>query len=176
MSNEGTSRSILPVSSLDRRLLKAAAARQTPEQMSEAVLSQLTPAQAVTRVKDLIASKDVWTEAEERQLLMYQMQEHLDYLRDNRDNGKVLASIPRMFKIIADALDRSRINLDEVANRISATQARIMVAAIDAIVSRVVTGLIERGVDVQEDVIWAEVEEAMPIAIHQIEGAVPEDE
>lgn len=171
---EGTN-SILPASSLDRRLISSAAKHHTPEQMSEAVLGKLTPAQCVDRVKVILSSRDVWTEIESRQLLMSQMQDHLTWLQENRENEKVLSSIPRMYKLVSESLDKSRINLDEVTNRINDTQARLLVSAIDAIVSRLVAGLIKHGVDVEETMVWAEVEQAMPIAIGQVDAARSQD-
>lgn len=173
--SEDNKKSILPVSAIDRRLIKSAARQRTPQEMSEDVLGHLSPAQCVDRVKEIVESMDVWTEVESRRLLMFQMQEHLDWLHDNRENDKVLSSIPRMYKLISESLDKSRINLDEVVNMITSTQARLLVSALDSIVTHVVSGLISHGVEVEETLVWSEVAQALPAAINRIEAAVPGD-
>lgn len=144
--------SILPASSIDRRLISLAAKHATPEEMSDGVLGKLTPAQAVDRVKSILSSKDVWTEMEERQLLMVQMQEHLAWLQKNRNNDKVLSSLPRMFKLIAEALDKSRINLDDVSGKLATEHANYFVSGFVLGFEKILKTLAEReDITIDED-------------------------
>ena len=156
MSEE--SKSILPQSALDRRLISAAAAHKTPEEMSEAVLGRLTPAQCIDRVKEIIASQDVWSELESRKLLLFQMQEHLDWLTENRDKehkdmtgNSILSSIPRMMKLLSDSLDKSRINAAEVSTKLGSEHARMYVEGYTRGFEAILKLLSERGHAVVEE-------------------------
>lgn len=119
--------SLLPQTSLDRRLLRSAAKYETPEQMSERVLGQLTPAQCIDRVKTLLASRTILDEVEERRILLISMAEHLDWLRDQRENPKSWNAIGRSYKLLSDQIERTNINVNDVSTRLASSHAEYFV-------------------------------------------------
>lgn len=112
-------------SAIDRRLLRAAAKFASPEQLSEAVNGQLTPAQAIDRVKALLASQDVYTDLEQRRLLMMQMADFIDYLREQAyaDNPAAWAALNRSLKLLSDQIERSNIDIDDVSTKLGRAHA-----------------------------------------------------
>ena len=122
--------SLLPQTSLDRRLLRSAAKYETPEQMSERVLGQLTPAQCIDRVKTLLASRTILDEVEERRMLLISMAEHLDWLRDQRENPKSWNAIGRAYKLLSDQIERANINVNDISTKLAEDHAAIFVSGI----------------------------------------------
>lgn len=123
MGNEQNS-SILPASSVDRRLISQAAKYATPQEMSDAVLGKLTPAQCLERVNTLLESKMVLDEVKERRLVLIQIAEWLDWLKGQRDNDKSWASINRAIKLLSDQVERSNINIADVSTKLAVDHAR----------------------------------------------------
>lgn len=121
--------SLLPQTSLDRRLLRSAAKYESPEQMSERVLGQLTPAQCIDRVKTLLESRTVLDEVEERRLLLISMAEHLDWLRDQRENPKSWNAIARSYKLLSDQIERTNLNVNDVSTKLAEAHAASYVEA-----------------------------------------------
>lgn len=119
--------SILPASAIDRRLIRAAAKYSSPQELSEAVLGQLTPAQAQDRVLEILESKTILDEIQERRLLLVKMAEYLDYLEGQKGNEKAWSSIARMFKVVSDQIERSNVSLTDVSTKLAADQARMFV-------------------------------------------------
>lgn len=115
---------------MDRRLLRAAAKFASANELSEAVLGKLTPAQAQVRVDELLDSKGIYDEIKQRKLLLIQMAEHLDWIKENRDNPKTWANISRMFKVVSDQIERTNINIEDVSTKLAEDHARMFVEAI----------------------------------------------
>lgn len=138
-------------SAIDRRLLKAAARFASPEELSEAVNGQLTPAQAIERVKSLLASQDVYSEVEQRRLLLIQMTDFMEHMKvqaqENNDD-KAWSALNRTFKLVSDQIERTNINIDDVTTKLGRAHAQYFVEGymqgfmevIDALRSR---GMIE---------------------------------
>lgn len=121
---------IVSKSAIDRRLLKAAAKFASPEQLSEAVNGQLTPAQAIDRVKTLLASQDVYSEVEQRRLLLLQMAEFMDYMQEqaqDANNPAAWSALNRTFKLISDQIERTNINIDDVSTKLGKAHARYFI-------------------------------------------------
>lgn len=121
---------IIARSAIDRRLLKAAAKFASPEQLSDAVNGQLTPAQAIDRVKTLLASQDVYSEVEQRRLLLIQMAEFMDYMQEqaqDANNDKAWAALNRTFKLVSDQIERTNINIDDVSTKLGKAHAQYYV-------------------------------------------------
>lgn len=116
--------SILPQSSIDRRLLKAAAAYKTGVEMSELVLGKLTPAQCLDRVNQLIDSKTTLDEVRERRLLLVQMAEWVEWLKSKREDTTSWAAINRAMKLLSDQIERSNVNLTDVSTKLATEHAR----------------------------------------------------
>lgn len=135
-----TSNSILPASAVDRRLIKAAAKYATPKELSEATLGLLTPEQAVARVLEILDSKTILDEIQERRLLLVRMSEHLDWMEKQRDNEKSWGAIAKMFKLVSDQIERANISLTDVSTKLASEQAGYFVegfvVGFDAILKR----------------------------------------
>ena len=138
--------SLLPQTSLDRRLLRSAAKYETPEQMSERVLGQLTPAQCIDRVKTLLASRTILDEVEERRMLLISMAEHLDWLRDQRENPKSWNAIGRAYKLLSDQIERANLNVNDISTKLAEDHARMFVEGISVGFEVLLKALAERDI------------------------------
>ncbi len=115
--------SLIPDSSVDRRLLRSAARYESGEVMSERVLGQLTPAQCVERVRSLLSSRTVLDDVEERRLLLIGMAEHLEWLKEQRDNPLSWSAIARSYKLLSDQVERTNVNVGEVSTKLAEAHA-----------------------------------------------------
>lgn len=122
-----TSNSILPASAVDRRLIRAGARYASPQELSEATLGMLTPAQAVDRLNEILESKTVLDEVKERRILLVRMSEHLDWLEKQRDNDKAWGAIAKQYKLVSDQIERANITLTDVSSKLGADQAGFFV-------------------------------------------------
>lgn len=138
--------SLLPQTSLDRRLLRSAAKYESPEQMSERVLGQLTPAQCIDRVKTLLASRTILDEVEERRMLLISMAEHLDWLRDQRENPKSWNAIGRAYKLLSDQIERANLNVNDISTKLAEDHARMFVEGISVGFGVLLKALAERDI------------------------------
>ena len=123
-----TSNSILPASAVDRRLIRAGARYATPQELSEATLGMLTPAQAVDRLNEILESKTVLDEIKERRILLVRMSEHLDYLmKGHQGDEKAWGAIAKQFKLVSDQIERSNLTLTDVSSKLGNEQAAFFV-------------------------------------------------
>lgn len=136
--------SILPPSSIDRRLIRGAAKYLTPQELSESVLGQLSPAQAQDRVLELLESKTILDEVKERRLLLIQMAEHLDWMKDQRENPKSWTAISRMYKVLSDQIERSNINVADITGKLGQEHAMYFVEALSLGFDKIVRAIAER--------------------------------
>lgn len=150
--------SLIPESSVDRRLLRSAAKYETPEQMSERVLGQLTPAQCIDRVKTLLSSRTVLDEVEERRLLLISMAEHLAWLKEKRNDPQSWNAIARSFKLLSDQIERTNINVNDVSTKLAEAHAQMYVEAYMLGFNALLTALTER------NMIEVEAEEVQELA------------
>ena len=70
------------VSVIDDILLKAAAGGKSGDEIEE--ITGIPAAQALNKVKELLASRDVWNEMEQRQLLLAELHELKESLRTHQ--------------------------------------------------------------------------------------------
>lgn len=95
----------------------------TPTELSESVLGQLTPAQAQARVLEILDSKTILNEIQERRMLLIRMSEHLDWMQEQRNNPKAWGAIAKQFKLVSDQIERANISLTDVSTKLAADQA-----------------------------------------------------
>lgn len=96
---------------------------KTPRELSEATLGQLSPEEALDRLHWLLDNVTILDEIQERRLIAIDMAEHLAWLKENRENPKMVASIPRMYTILSNQLDKTRINIDDVSTKLAEAHA-----------------------------------------------------
>lgn len=78
------------LSLLDKRLVEMAANGATPDEMEESAF--IPAAQAITRVKEILASQDIWDEVEQRRLAVYSLQK----LKGQVEASGIDATNPKM--------------------------------------------------------------------------------
>lgn len=117
---------------LDDILLKAAADGRSPMEMER--ISGIPAAQAVQHVKQLLDSRDVWSEHQQRQLLLSELHQVKDSLRDQALKAGDLDSARLLLKsleVIGKRLDSQQVNLDESVIKLSNYQQSVLIRAMD---------------------------------------------
>jgi DNA helicase HerA-like ATPase len=120
------------VALLDDLLIKAAAGGKSGEEIER--LTGIPAAQAVLHVKQLLATRDIWTEQEQRQLLLSELHELKDSLSDHAikagdpDSARLLL---KTLELIGKRLDSQQQVLDENMIKLSHFQERVLLRAMD---------------------------------------------
>ena len=149
-----TSNSILPASAVDRRLIRAGAKYATPQELSEATLGMLSPAQAVDRLNEILESKTILDEIKERRILLVRMSEHLDFLmEEHKGNEKAWGAIAKQFKLVSDQIERSNLTLEDVSSKLGNEQAAYFVQGFVVGFDAILKALGDRMVIEEEEVI-----------------------
>lgn len=105
----------------DKQLLDLAASNATPKEMENA--TGLPAAQAVNRVKTLLASRDVWSELERRQLILHDLYNVKNKLLEESSNDAVTL---QAIRLLNETLDKQSEITKEEMERVSDIQARKM--------------------------------------------------
>lgn len=120
------------ISVLDDILIKAAAGGKSGAEMER--LTGIPAAQAVLHVKQLLATRDIWTEHEQRQLLLAELHELKDSLSvhaiqaGDPDSARLLL---KTLEVIGKRLDGQQKVLDENMIKLSQFQERVLLRAMD---------------------------------------------
>jgi hypothetical protein len=140
------------VSLLDETLLRAAASGKSGEEIER--ITGIPAAQAVVHVKNLLARRDVWTEIEQRQLLVHE----LNSLKDSLLKGAVEHQDPISARLLLQTLqelgrrlDSHKSSLDSEVLRLSVYQQGVLLRAMDAALNFAKGELRERFPDVSVD-------------------------
>ncbi len=121
------------VSVVDEILLRAAAGGKSGEEIEKA--TGMLAAQALEKVQDILASRDVWTEMEQRQLLLAELHELKDSLRTQAIDGQdpeAARVLLRTLETIGKRLDAQQTVLDENIIKLTQFQQKILLRAMDA--------------------------------------------
>lgn len=121
------------VSLLDDLLLKAAASNKSPMEIER--ITGIPAAQAVQHIKQLLASRDVWHEHEQRQLLLTELHELKDALQGMALKSQDLDSMRLLLKTletIGKRLDAQQQTLDENMIKLSRFQEQVLLRAMDS--------------------------------------------
>lgn len=141
--------------SVDRQLIRAAASdKRSPKELAAATNGMLKPEQARARLEVLLDESDWLTYVQERRLLVLNMRELLDTTsKDALKAGD--SNARRMYldtlKAIADRLDKTQINLDDVSDKIEESHARFWFASLAAGLQAISVELERRGVSVPKE-------------------------
>ena len=133
------------ISLLDEALLRAAASGKSGEEL--AVLTGVPAAQAVVHVKDLLARRDVWSEVEQRQLLLQQLHELKDSLSESAlrlGDPEAARLLLKTLELIGRRLDSQQSVLDVEVLRLSEFQQGVLLRAMDSALSFAKAQLAER--------------------------------
>ena len=161
------------ISLLDEALLRAAASGKSGDEISRE--TGIPAAQAVVHVKGLLSRRDVWSEVEQRQLLLHQLHELKDSLSEaaislkDPDSARLLL---KTLEIIGKRLDSQQVNLDAQVLRLTEFQQTVLLRAMDSALSFAKKELAERYPDVEPVELDAIVAEGLMLA----KGELQQDE
>ena len=157
---------------LDDILLKAAADGRSPQEMER--ISGIPAAQAVQHVKQLLDSRDIWTEHQQRQLLLHELHELKDSLRDQAIKAGDLDSARLLLKAletIGKRLDAQQETLDENVIKLSNYQQTVLLRAMDSALTFAKGQLAERYPEISQ----RELEELVADGLQQAKYELRED-
>lgn len=158
---------------LDDVLLKAAADGRSPMEMER--ISGIPAAQAVQHVKQLLDSRDVWTEHQQRQLLLSELHELKDSLRAQAIKAGDIDSARLLLKsleVIGKRLDSQQQTLDENVIKLSEYQQSVLLRAMDAALTFAKEQLQER----YPQITRSELEELVADGLQQAKYQLMEEE
>lgn len=118
---------------LDDILLRAAADGRSPQEMER--ISGIPAAQAVQHVKQLLDSRDVWSEHQQRQLLLHELHELKNKISDQAFKFEDIDAqrlLLKTLEIIGKRLDSQQSVLDENVIKLSEYQQGVLLRAMDA--------------------------------------------
>ena len=161
------------VSVLDDVLIKAAAGGKSGDEMEK--LTGIPAAQAVLHVKQLLATRDIWTEHEQRQLLLSELHE----LKDSLSSHAIQAGDPdsarlllKTLEVIGKRLDGQQKVLDENMIKLSHFQERVLLRAMDAALNFAKEQLAEKYPEITK----SELEELVADGLQKAKYEIAEDE
>jgi DNA helicase HerA-like ATPase len=133
------------ISVLDDLLLRAASGGKSGVEIQR--ITGIPADQAVQHVKQLLASRDIWTEHEQRLLLLQELQELKESLQDSAIKGGDPDSARLLLKtleLIGKRLDSQRVNIDENMLKLTKFQEEILLRAMDSALNFAKKQLAER--------------------------------
>lgn len=133
------------LSVIDEVLLRAAAGGKSGDEIEKA--TGIPAAQALEKVKQILSSRDVWTEMEQRQLLLAELHELKDSLRTQAIDGQdpeAARVLLRTLETIGKRLDSQQTVLDENMLKLTHFQQKILLRAMDAALNFAKRELAER--------------------------------
>ena len=161
------------VSVIDDILLKAAAGGKSGDEIEE--ITGIPAAQALNKVKELLASRDVWNEMEQRQLLLAELHELKESLRVQAIDGgdpDAARTLLRTLEVIGKRLDTQQLVLDEDLLKLTMFQQRILLRAMDAALNFAKKELRERYPEVAVGELDGLVAEGLQLAKYELEDEI----
>jgi len=161
--------------SVDQQLIRAAASdKRSPRELSAAVGRQLSPERARMRLEELLDDSDYLTYVQERRLLILNLRELLDTtaketLKTGADNNSRRIYLDTL-KAIADRLDKTQINVEDVSTKLSSAFAQVMAEAIGNAFDAVPKALQTRGMVLDMEELEGVFESVLPLAIERVEA------
>lgn len=116
----------------DRRLLDLAANGASGEEIEQTL--GIPAAEGILRVREILKSRDVWTEIERRQLLLHSAQKLKSKIEQylDVDDPKAVSGYISTLKLVGEMLDKSGRLTDEELERVTKAQAAKMLVFIEA--------------------------------------------
>lgn len=178
------------ITSLDRKLLEAAASNKSPDEIGEEF--GIPPIQAANRIKDILRRRDWLSLVERKALLHDQLVKLRDYVQQQMDDQLALEPYetargtvvfpqadPRwaeqMRKIIGDMnsqIDAQGSENNEQMNKIRRAHAKLMIGAISLAFDLHAIDMHKRYPEIDEKVLRESLELALPHAVEMIDAQV----
>jgi hypothetical protein len=133
------------ISLLDDTLIHLAASGASGDEIE--LKTGIPAAQAIDHVKQLMKKRDIWTEVEQRQLLLFELNELKDSLRLNAvqmqdpEAGRLML---KTLELIGKRLDSEKGKVTDQVLRLSEFQQKILLRAMDAALNFAKQELAER--------------------------------
>lgn len=162
------------VSVLDDMLIKAAAGGKSGAEMEN--LTGIPAAQAVLHVKQILSTRDIWTEHEQRQLLLTELHELKDSLTEHAIKAGDVESARLLLKtleVIGRRLDNQQQVLDENMIKLSHFQERVLLRAMDTALNFAKEQLAERYPEITKSELEELVADGLQKAKYEIEDNEP---
>jgi hypothetical protein len=157
------------VALLDEMLIKAAAGGKSGTEMER--LTGIPAAQAVVHVKQILSTRDIWTEQEQRQLLLTELHE----LKESLAPHAIQAGDPESARLllktletIGKRLDSQQSVLDENMIKLSHFQEKVLLRAMDTALNFAKEQLQERYPDITRSELEALVADGLQKAKYEI--------
>ena len=161
------------ISVLDDVLIKAAAGGKSGSEMER--LTGIPAAQAVLHVKQLLSTRDIWTEHEQRQLLLSELHELKDSLSAHAlqaGDAESARLLLKTLEVIGKRLDGQQKVLDENMIKLSHFQERVLLRAMDAALNFAKEQLHEKYPEITK----SELEELVADGLQKAKYEIAEDE
>lgn len=116
----------------DRRLIDLAANGLSPEEIENT--TGVPGAEVVVRIRDILRSRDIWTDLERRQLLLHSAHKLKDKVEGflQADDPKSVQAYLNTLKMVSDMLDKQGTISDDEIERVTRAQASKMLKLIEA--------------------------------------------
>ena len=157
------------VALLDEMLIKAAAGGKSGTEMER--LTGIPAAQAVVHVKQILSTRDIWTEQEQRQLLLTELHE----LKESLAPHAIQAGDPESARLllktletIGKRLDSQQSVIDENMIKLSHFQEKVLLRAMDTALNFAKEQLQERYPDITRSELEALVADGLQKAKYEI--------
>ncbi len=161
------------VALLDEMLIKAAAGGKSGTEMER--LTGIPAAQAVVHVKQILSTRDIWTEQEQRQLLLTELHE----LKESLAPHAIQAGDPESARLllktletIGKRLDSQQSVIDENMIKLSHFQEKVLLRAMDTALNFAKEQLQER----YPDITRSELESLVADGLQKAKYEIMEDE
>lgn len=157
------------VALLDEMLIKAAAGGKSGVEMER--LTGIPAAQAVVHVKQILSTRDIWTEQEQRQLLLAELHELKESLAPHAiqagdpDSARLLL---KTLETIGKRLDSQQSVIDENLIKLSHFQEKVLLRAMDTALNFAKEQLQERYPDITRSELEALVADGLQKAKYEI--------
>lgn len=158
------------ISLLDDTLIHLAASGASGEEME--MKTGIPAPQAIDHVKQLMKKRDIWTEFEQRQLLLLELNELKDSLRANAvqmqdpDSARLLL---KTLELIGKRLDSESTKINEEVLRLSEFQQKILLRAMDAALNFAKSQLAQKYPEVSRQELDELVAEGLQLAKAELE-------
>jgi hypothetical protein len=156
----------------DRILLRGAASNKSPRELAVLSGGQVTPEEAITRVLDILDSRDWLSVAQAKMLLVDQMHELKDALMERAIEFKsVAAAIPlvAILTLIEKTISAEKLDLSKAMNEISRAHGYLMLQAINVTLERTFLALEKRYPQIEKAELMEVFEQIMPHVVAEIE-------
>lgn len=164
---------------LDRDILRMAASRASYAEISRAINNELSPSEVAVRVDELLNARDQLTNAQQRLLLIDELHELKDKLREMVVDNSALdhaSTLLRTLQVIGDRLDKERVDVRTEMEQIRRAHASLMMGAINLFAQKLAIEIEKRHPEIDwNNEVATLVQTILPSAIQEIESRVARD-